>query len=98
MSDATLPASTVVGGRYRVLRPIGRGGMGVVYLVEHVNTGDRLALKVLSAHVKTEDVVERFKREARATTRIKSEHVARVTDAAVAPELDDTPYIVMELL
>src|SRR3954470_13945539 len=89
----------LIAGRYRPLRIIGRGGMGTVYEVEHVHTGEHLALKVLGAHSRASgETVERFKREARASARIKSDHVVRVTDADVAPELDGAPFLVMELL
>ena len=70
--------------------------MGVVYEVEHVRTGQRLALKVLTQQPGAS--VERFKREARAASRIQSEHIVRVTDADVAPELGGAPFLVMELL
>jgi serine/threonine-protein kinase len=73
--------------------------MGAVYLVEHVHTGEQLALKLLLAHVGADaNTVERFKREARAPARIRSEHVVRVTDADVAPELGGAPFMVMEAL
>ncbi|MBE7483310.1 MAG: serine/threonine protein kinase [Polyangiaceae bacterium] len=88
----------LVAGRYRPLRVLGKGGMGVVYVVEHVHTGEQLALKVLSAQaVGSTTAVERFKREARVPAQIKSEHVVRVTDADVAPELGAL-FLVMELL
>jgi serine/threonine-protein kinase len=92
-----LPA--LVAGRYQPVRLIAKGGMGAVYEVEHARTGERLALKVLLSGVgaSAEDL-ERFKREARASARIKSEHVVRVTDADVSPELDGAPFLVMELL
>ena len=86
-----------IAGRYRTVRFLGKGGMGVVYEVEHVHTGQRLAMKVLSG-THREDWVERFKREARAASRIQSDHVVRVTDADVAPELGGAPFLVMELL
>jgi eukaryotic-like serine/threonine-protein kinase len=70
--------------------------MGVVYEVEHLHTGQHLALKVLTAQPGAS--VERFKREARAASRIQSEHIVRVTDADVAPELGGAPFLVMELL
>ena len=92
-----LPEGTIVAGRYRVLRTAGSGGMGVVYVVEHVNTGGRAALKIMRGRA-TQRAVERFRREARASAIIQSEHVVRVTDADVAPELDDAPFLVMELL
>jgi serine/threonine-protein kinase len=72
--------------------------MGTVYLVEHLHTGEQLALKLLHAGAAVAENVERFKREARASARIKSESVVRVTDADVAPELDGAPFLVMELL
>jgi serine/threonine-protein kinase len=92
-----LPAT--IGTRYLPIRVIGRGGMGVVYEVEHVRTGEHLALKVLSSNAgASAEMLERFKREARAPAQIKSENVVRVSDADVAPELDDAPFLVMELL
>lgn len=94
-----LEPGQIVAGRYRVERLIGEGGMGSVYVVQHVHTDERLALKVLHAHVlRDATAVERFRREARAPARIASEHVARVTDADTAPELDGAPFYVMELL
>ena len=89
----------LIASRYRVIRELGRGGMGVVYLVEHVRTGDQLALKLLHGQSAVNaQAVERFKREARASARIKSEHVVKVVDADVAPELSGAPFLVMELL
>jgi eukaryotic-like serine/threonine-protein kinase len=70
--------------------------MGVVYEVEHVHTGQRLALKLMSFRPGVS--ADRFKREARAITRVRSEHVVQVTDAGVAPELGGAPFLVMELL
>jgi serine/threonine protein kinase len=73
--------------------------MGAVYEVEHLHTGQHLALKVLLRNYRAgSDAIERFKREARASSLIKSDHVVRVTDADVAPELDGAPFLVMELL
>lgn len=89
----------VVSGRYRILRELGRGGMGVVYLVEHLHTGDHLALKLLIGNAALDrGAVERFKREARASARIKSENVVRVMDADTSAELGGAPFLVMELL
>lgn len=97
MSVPDLPAK--IAGRYRTIRVIGRGGMGIVYEVEHVHTSERLALKLLVAQSNASgDTVDRFQREARASARIKSENVVRVTDAGVASDVGDAPFIVMELL
>jgi eukaryotic-like serine/threonine-protein kinase len=89
----------IIASRYRPIRLIATGGMGAVYEVEHTRTGEHLALKVLLSSVgSSAEAIERFKREARASARIKSEHVVRVTDADVAPELGGAPFLVMELL
>jgi serine/threonine-protein kinase len=97
--NAVSKLPVTIGSRYIPIRVIGKGGMGVVYEVEHARTGERLALKVLlSSRGAPEDVLERFKREARAPAQIKSDNVVRVSDADVAPELDDAPFLVMELL
>jgi serine/threonine-protein kinase len=99
VASSPLEPGQVVAGRYRVESRLGEGGMGAVYLVRHIHTDESLALKVLHAHVlKDESAVERFRREARAPARIANEHVARVTDADTAPDLDGAPFYVMELL
>jgi serine/threonine protein kinase len=92
-----LAADFLIAGRYRVVRLIGKGGMGAVYEVEHLHTGQHLALKVLTTHQQG-TAIERFKREARVASRIQSDHIVRVTDADAAPELDGAPFLVMELL
>jgi serine/threonine-protein kinase len=97
IATSQLPA--VIASRYVPIRLIAKGGMSAVYEVEHARTGERLALKVLLSSVgASPEALERFRREARASARIKSEHVVRVTDADVAPELDGAPFLVMDLL
>ena len=90
---------TIIGERYRVVRQLGRGGMGAVFLVEHVHTDEQLALKILNASVASDTVaIERFRREARTPARINSDYVVRVTDADVAEDLHNVPFLVMEYL
>jgi len=74
--------------------------MSIVYEVEHDFTGDRLALKVLKGGATELDpaALARFRREARVSAAVKSEHIVRVVDADVAPELDGAPFLVMDLL
>ncbi|HEU4412964.1 MAG TPA: serine/threonine-protein kinase [Polyangiaceae bacterium] len=97
MPPTSLPPC--LAGRYRPIRHLGSGGMGAVFLVEHVHTGERLALKLLRAQSRLDlATVERFRREARIAVRLKSEHVVHVVDADVAPELEGAPFLVMELL
>ena len=101
MEDAAegIPPDTLINQRYRVLKRLGAGGMGAVYLVQHIHTDERFALKILlSAVIKDTNALERFRREARTPARIDSDHVVRVTDADVAPELKSAPFLVMEYL
>jgi serine/threonine protein kinase len=87
----------VLAGKYRVERVLGEGGMGVVVAARHVHLEDRVALKfLLPMALEAPEAVSRFVREARAVVRIKSEHVARVTD--VGQLESGAPYIVMEYL
>jgi eukaryotic-like serine/threonine-protein kinase len=96
---SALEPGTVVAGRYRIEGKLAHGGMGAVYHVHHVHTDESLALKILHPQIlRDASAVERFRREARAPARITSEHVARVTDADTASELDGAPFYVMELL
>src|SRR4051812_14395620 len=54
----------LIGGRYRVLKRLGEGGMGVVYLAEHEAIEKRVAVKVLKdQYAQREDVVARFQQE-----------------------------------
>jgi serine/threonine-protein kinase len=87
----------IVSGKFRIERVLGQGGMGVVVAARHLQLDETVALKFLRAHATSDpDALARFTREARAAAKLKSEHVARVLDAAVAD--DGTPYIVMEYL
>lgn len=74
--------------------------MGIVYEVVHEFTGDRLALKILKegAWALDDTKLGRFRREARVSALVKSEHIVRVLDADLAPELDGAPFLVMDLL
>src|SRR5262245_1027311 len=88
-----------IGGKYRPLRVLGRGGMSVVYEVEHEVTLDRLALKLMHASAEgiSADGLTRFRREARVWSLLKSPHVVRVIDADIDRVLG-AAYLVMDLL
>ncbi len=94
----TLPQrGDVLAGKYRVERVIGDGGMCVVYAAEHLQLEDWVAIKVLRTDwVDRPEVVERFLREGKTATRIRSEHVVRTFDVGTLE--DGTPCLVMEYL
>ncbi|HVY44480.1 MAG TPA: serine/threonine-protein kinase, partial [Minicystis sp.] len=94
---APVSEGQVLGGKFRVERVLGTGGMGVVVAAFHLQLEQRVALKfLLPEAAKEEQVVQRFAREARAAAKIQSEHVARVLDVGT---LDTgAPYMVMEYL
>ena len=89
--------SQLLAGKYLVERELGRGGMGVVVAARHIQLDEKVAIKfLLPEAVSNAEVIERFVREARAAVRIKSEHVARVSD--VGNLEGGEPYMVMEYL
>ncbi|KYG10156.1 hypothetical protein BE21_13785, partial [Sorangium cellulosum] len=96
-NKAKIPVGTVLAGKYRITREIGRGGMAAVYEAEHIDIGKRVAIKVLAQELTTSAVVvERFLREARAAASIRSPFICDVYDSG---KLDDgRPFLVLELL
>ena len=84
-------------GKYRVDDVIGVGGMGRVVKASHLYLQQPVAIKILLPQmVESQSTVARFLREAQATVRLRSEHIARVMDVGTLP--DGTPFIVMEYL
>jgi len=87
----------ILAGKYRVERILGQGGMGVVVAAHHIQLDEKVALKfLLPDTLRNPEAVNRFIREARAAVKIKSEHVARVSD--VGQLENGSPYMVMEYL
>ena len=92
-----LQLGTVLGGRYRLVRVLGEGGMGLVYEAMHERLRQPVAVKVLLPKLlDNAEVVARFEREARAASQLKGPNVARVIDVDVSES--GAPYMVMELL
>ncbi|MBL8915310.1 MAG: serine/threonine protein kinase [Archangium sp.] len=93
-SAALLPGALVLGDRFRIVRLLGRGGMGFVYLAEQVSLGRQVALKVLRNDLTlAPGFAERFRREALLLSSIEHAAVVRVIDYGT--ELD-APVLVME--
>jgi serine/threonine-protein kinase len=90
-------AGDLIGGKYRIVRLIGDGGMGSVYEARHEGLGMAVALKFLHEDLaERPGLTDRFLREARVAATIQSPHVAHVTDVDVGA--GGLPYLVMELL
>ncbi len=101
MTDVTgrgaTTAGTLLGGKYRVERVLGEGGMGRVVAATHLELGTLVAIKfLLPQALENPGVVARFEREARATASLQSDHAVKVLD--VGRFDDGSPYMVMEYL
>jgi eukaryotic-like serine/threonine-protein kinase len=93
-----LEPNQIFAGRYRVLRTLAQGGMGIVFEAEHTGTEQRVALKVLYPHImRVASVREKFELEAKVAARVKNEHIVHVLDAGF-DDATRSPYLVMELL
>lgn len=92
-----LQPGEIIDGKYRIVKQIGEGGMGAVYLGENTRIKRQVAIKVLHASVAEKvDVVARFEREAQAAGRIGSEHIVEVLDLGSLPS--NERFMVMEFL
>ena len=86
---------TVIADRYLVLQTLGEGGMGRVYLAEHVRMGRKCALKVMNPKMASDtDAISRFNREAANACKISHPHVAAVYDFGETS--DGLIYLAME--
>ena len=85
----------VVAGRYRVIALLGEGGMGAVYVAEHLMMGRKVALKRLHPELNGDPkAVRRFQREARAAAATGHEHIVEVLDLGLGE--DGAPFLAME--
>lgn len=96
--DLPLQPGDVVAGKYRVERVLGSGGMGGVLAATVEGGAGRVAIKcILPLFAGDPQIVARFRREVRVTSRLAGEHVARVIEAGDLPG-DGGPFVVMEYL
>src|SRR5262245_62909668 len=96
-SPALLPVGALLDAKFRIVRCIGRGGMGAVYEIQHVLTKHRRALKMLHPHVAHDkDAVDRFLKEASAAGCIANPHITETYDAGWLSSVE--PYVRLALL
>ncbi len=87
----------VIADRYHVTKKLGEGGMGAVYLAEHVKMGRKSAIKVMSASMSQDaDAVSRFNREANNASRIQHPNICAIYDFGETP--DGLMYLAMEFI
>jgi serine/threonine-protein kinase len=92
-----LQAGDLIDGRYRIARRLAEGGMGVVFLAEHMLIRRRLAIKLLHPELATDRwMVQRFLNEAAAAGSLGHPHIVESTDMGFTR--DGIPYIVFEYL
>jgi len=97
MNASPVQAGQILAGKYRIERVLGEGGMGVVVEAHDTGLERRVAIKfLLPEFAKHPEATTRFMREARASVKIQSEHVARVIDVSTLE--NGSPYMVMEFL
>jgi serine/threonine-protein kinase len=90
-----LEPGMIIRGKYRIERQLGRGGMGTVYLAEHILLGRQRALKFISSELSQDATfLRRFRREAQAATQLQHPNVVQVVDLDQSE--DGTPYMAME--
>jgi formylglycine-generating enzyme required for sulfatase activity/serine/threonine protein kinase len=93
-----LEPGSIFGRDFRVVRALRAGGMGAVYVVDQLSTGKQRALKVMASEFAASPAArERFVLEARAGSRIESDHIVEVVTAGIDAD-SGAPYLVMELL
>jgi eukaryotic-like serine/threonine-protein kinase len=98
LTNTTDPlVGTTIGDRYRILQRIGMGGMGVVYLCEHLLIGRQVAIKLLHAqYASDETFVSRFLNEGRAAGTLGHPNIVACTDMGQAS--NGSPYLVFDYL
>lgn len=99
-SAPPLAAGEVLGGRFRILRFVGQGGMGEVYEAEHLDLRERVALKTVRADIAGDQrAMERFRREIHLARRVTHPHVCRIFDLERHPTAaGEITFLTMELL
>ena len=92
-----LEPDRIIRNKYRIVRKLGQGGMGIVYLAEHSLLGGQVALKFLAAELsRNPQFVKRFRNEARAAYQLRHPNIVEVTD--LDQDDDGTLFIALEYI
>lgn len=94
-SNFVLEPDAIILDRYRVIKLLGRGGMGSVFHIRHINLNSDYALKVLDTH-SNDSTWRRFENEAKAANRLDHPNLIKVHDFGLLP--NGQPFFVMELV
>src|ERR1700678_3699673 len=97
LGPSQLEAGAIFAGDFRIVRPLAEGGMGAVYVVEQLSTGNPRALKLMPPQLLQDPKLrQRFAQEARIGARIESDHIVQVVGAGIeGPQ--GIPWLAMEL-
>jgi eukaryotic-like serine/threonine-protein kinase len=96
--SSNLEPGQIFGRDFRIVKELRAGGMGAVYIADQLSTGKQRALKVMAPELASDPPTrERFVLEARAASKIESDHVVEIVTAGIDEETG-APFLVMELL
>lgn len=97
ISGDNLQPGTIVDGRFKLLRLLGQGGMGVVYAATHLNMNRTVAIKMLRRDsAQSPELILRFRNEARVLSSLEHPHIVKIL--AVGVDGEGKPYIAMEMI
>jgi serine/threonine protein kinase len=95
-SSVELQPDQLLGGKYRVISLLGKGGMGIVYRVEQILLCKELALKTIDKRLLSDVTIRRFQQEAKAAFAVQHPNIIAVNDFGLLD--DQTPFLVMEII
>ena len=96
LTGAEFAQDEIIGGRFKVLSLLGKGGMGLVYRVEQVFLGEELALKTIHKTFLTDTTIKRFEQEARTAFAVNHANIIAVKAFGLLD--DQTPFLAMEIV
>lgn len=96
LSNSGYQIDQILGGRYRILSVLGKGGMGIVLRVEQIFIGKEFALKTIDKNLLSDVTIRRFQQEAKATFAVSHPNIISVNDFGLLD--DETPFMVMEIV